>query len=183
MVEIRQSNPKAFEELNLKLKALEGTETRVGWGESAKYEDGTSVAYVAAIQELGSGPIPPRPFMRPAAIKNEAAWQEVAAIGAERVIDGKMNAHDAMELLGQRAQDDVLDAIVAVNAPPLSMITLVARKMRRQGKKVTGGTIGWIAKMLKMGHKFDVSGVSTKPLNDTGHMIATLTHVTDSVVK
>ena len=40
---------------NLKaMLAINKMQTKVGWGESAKYEDGTPVAYVAAIQEYGS---------------------------------------------------------------------------------------------------------------------------------
>ncbi|MDL2105264.1 hypothetical protein QQJ69_19235, partial [Proteus mirabilis] len=39
----------------------------VGFFEHSKYPDGTPIAYVASIQELGypAGGIPPRPFLRP----------------------------------------------------------------------------------------------------------------------
>ena len=83
-----------------------------------------------------------------------------------------------MELLTLKAEGDVSKAIAEVNAPPLSKITLGARKYRAEGKKVTGATIGEIARLIDE-NKLDVSGVSTKPLNETGLMSATLTHVVE----
>lgn len=181
MVEIKQSNPKAFQELDLKLKELENFQGRVGWGEDSKYPDGTPVAYVAAIQELGYGPIPPRPFMRPAETKNQNEWQAVAGFAAAQILDGKMTGADGMRLITTRAEDDVSDAISDVSSPPLSPITMVLRKWRREGRKITGATVGEAAARLAAGEKIDVSGVSAKPLNDTGRMLATLTSVVESV--
>ncbi len=178
MVEVRQSNPKAFETLNAHLEALQGVESRVGWFESAKYENGTQVAYIAAIQELGSGPIPPRPFMRPTAIEQKEKWSNTAAVVARRVLAGKMTAMDAMDALGLQAEGDILKKIASITTPPLSPITLLARKRRMEGGTVTGKTIGRFARKVFENDVGDLSGVSTKPLNDTGHMIATLTHVT-----
>ncbi len=178
MVEVKQSNPKAFEELDLKLKELQGYEGRVGWGEDAKYDDdeNTPVAYVAAIQELGHGPIPPRPFMRPSSENNKAALTAVATHASNQVLDGKITGQDAMGLICARSEGDVAQAIADVNNPSLSPITLWARYYRRQGKKVTGATIGEIAGKIASG-EYDAGGppgVSKKPLNDTGRMISTL---------
>ena len=36
----------------------------IGFAENATYPDGTSVALVAALNEFGTGKIPPRPFFR-----------------------------------------------------------------------------------------------------------------------
>lgn len=177
MVEVRQSNPDAFQQLNVALKQLDGFEGRVGWGEDAKYEDGTSVAYVAAINELGKHA---RPFMRPAAAKNEGKWRATAAHAANLILKGKMTGQAGMSLIVQQAESDVLQSIVDVNSPPLSMVTLILRKWRREGKRITGALVGAAAAMVRDGQKVDVSGVSTKPLNDTGHMIATLTSRVES---
>lgn len=179
MADVKQSNPNAFAELELRLKQLDGFQTKVGWFDSAKYDDGTPVAYVAAIQESGYGPIPPRPFMRPAQIDNEEKWKDTAAHGAKQILEGKMTGKDAMDLLGAVAEGDIIKAISEVMAPPLSLITLMARKYRKMGRKVTGRTIGEIAGRIKKGD-VDISGVSTKPLVDTGQMIATVTHLTES---
>lgn len=180
MVEVRQINPNAFKELDLKLKQLEGYESRVGWGEEAKYGDGTPVAYVATIQEFGWGKIPPRPFMRPAAKKHEQDWRNTAAIAAQGILDGKITGQQGMDLIGQRAQDDVLQAIIDVVSPALSPITMVLRLWRRQGRKITGKVVGEAAARLAKGEIIDTAGVSDKPLNDTGYMISTLTHRTSS---
>lgn len=181
MADVKQSNPKAFSELELKLKQLESMQTKVGWFESARYENGTPVAYVAQIQEKGWGPIPPRPFMKPAEIKNKEKWQKTAEFSARKIVEGSMSAKDGMTLLGEVAQGDIIAAITAVTAPPLSPITLMARKFREMGKKVTGATIGMFARKVKEG-KVKASDLSnnTKPLNDTGVMIATVTNITES---
>lgn len=181
---VHQSNPKAFEELNFRLAELDGFVARVGWFETAKYEDGTPVGYVAAIQELGSPArsIPPRPFMRPAQIKNEQKWRETANASVTDVLAGKMKPRDAWENLALQVEGDVLQAIVDVDSPALSPLTLALRKWKKMNKdeKVTGKIVGMVAKMLKAG-EIDTSGVSIKPLNDTGHMIATLTSNVESV--
>lgn len=53
MPTIRRSNPGAFETLRTRLKELDGKVAKAGWFETSKYEDGTPVAYIAAIQEFG----------------------------------------------------------------------------------------------------------------------------------
>lgn len=172
MVKVREENPKAFIELDTTLKQLGGVIGKVGWGEDAKYEDGTPVAYVAALNEFGKHA---RPFMRPAAIKNEAKWRAVAGKVALMVLEKKATATQAMGILVGQAEDHVLQSIVDVVSPPLSMVTLILRKWRRQGKKITGTLVGAAAALVRDGRAPDVSGVSTKPLNDTGYMISTLT--------
>lgn len=171
---------KAFEKLDLKLKELAGIEGRVGWFESARYEDGTPVAYVMAIQELGSPPIPPRPFMRPTAIDKKDEWIKVAAQASKGALAGNMSAENVMELLTLKAESDVHDTIESITSPPLSPITIELRamKMRDPNIKITGKTVGEAAaKVNKPGYQ--TPNVSTKPLNDTGFAIATLTHVVE----
>ena len=101
MVEIRRGNPKAFQQLSLRLKELSGVETKVGWFPSARYEDGTPVAYVASVQELGHGPIPPRPFFRTTAAAEQAAWAKYAAQGAKAVLAGKLSGRAVMDGIGE----------------------------------------------------------------------------------
>lgn len=179
-MEIKSSNPKAFAKLKAALKDLDGYETKVGWFESAVYESGRPVAAVAAGNEFGipDRSIPARPFMRPTVDESTSQWTETATRMSTRVLEGKMSAEKAMDVLGQQAEANIAKTITQVLTPPLSPITLGARKYRQQGKEVTGATIGEIARKLKEG-KLDVSGVSTKPLQDTGVMLDTLTHVTE----
>jgi len=179
-MEMKRANPNALKNLEINLGALAGAETRVGWFAGSAYPSGRPVAAVAAGNELGipSRSIPPRPFMRPTvAEKQPSAWPAAAATLSKRVLDGKMSAFVAMDTFGAIAEGDIAATIAKVTSPPLSPITLGARKYRQEGKTVTGATIGEIAGKLKAG-TLDVSGVSTKPLEDSFTMLNTLTHET-----
>lgn len=54
MAKITQSDPKAFLLLSEALGDLDGVVGKAGWFQGNNYEDGTPVAYVAAIQEFGA---------------------------------------------------------------------------------------------------------------------------------
>ena len=172
---IDMKNQNAFQELMLKITALGNLEGKVGWFEKYKYPvTGIPVAQVAAMQEFGTSTIPARPFMRPAAIKNQQKWQETIAKVSKKVTIGAISPENAMQLITSQAEGDVLQSIKDVDSPPLSKITIGIRKYKQMGKAITGKTIGEIASKIKDG-TLDLGGVSTKPLNDTGYMIATLT--------
>ena len=178
MAEVTRENPNAFKTLADALGAMDGVTGKVGWFAGAAYPDGTPVAYVASIQEFGvpSQNIPSRSFMRSTALEKDGEWREIANTLSARVLAGKMTPAQAMEILTLQAEGDIAAKIASIQAPPLSPITLGARKYRSQGKKVTGATIGEIARKLKEG-KLDVSGVSTKPLVDTAVLVNTISHV------
>ena len=135
------------------LEELGRKEIKVGFFESAKYPDGTPIAYVAAIQEFGHGPIPPRPFMRPAEQQNAAKWQKGVAAGVKAALNGSITIEHALEQVGMVAAGDVRKAIKAVTAPPLADSTISARQRRLKGKKAA----------------------SIKPLVDSGQMIQAVT--------
>lgn len=182
MAQVTRSNPKAFEALEAKLKELAGAQSKVGWFDSAKYEDGTPVAYVASIQEYGHGPIPPRAFFRPTAIKERKAWADNAAQGSKAVLKGTLSARDVMDGLGERAQEDVKETINQITSPPLSPITLELRAMKRKNPdlKIGGKLVGEVAAKVKQPGYQLASGTPDKPLVDSKLMITTLTHVTES---
>ena len=142
----RTSNEAAIRKM---LADLEKKEVRVGFFENSKYPDGTPIAYVAAIQEFGYGPIPPRPFMRPAEEANKGKWLKGIAAGVRGVIAGNVTLDHALEQVGMVAAGDVRKAIKAVTAPPLAESTVRARQRRKKGKKA----------------------VSRKPLVDSGEML------------
>ena len=129
MATIKQSNPSSLTILNARLKELDGKDARAGWFESAKYPDGTPVAYVAAIHEFGSpvNNIPPRPFMRPAVAENTPEWRDLMAQGARALLKGTRTLTDVMNMIGTRAAGDIAKAIEAVDSPPLKPAT-IARK-------------------------------------------------------
>lgn len=136
-------------------KQLSGVSCKVGWFESSKYADGTPVAYVAAIQELGyaAGGIPPRPTMRPTAAAEQGTWGKIIADGARKVVAGTFTPFDALDRVGLVAAGDIRKAISQVTAPALAPSTLAAR--RAAGNN------------------------STKPLVDERILINTLTHQTE----
>ena len=142
----RTSNSESIKKM---LAELDKKEIRVGFFENSKYPDGTPIAYVAAIQEFGYGPIPPRPFMRPAEEANKGKWLKGIAAGVRAVIAGQVTLDHALEQVGMVAAGDVRKAIKAVTAPPLAESTVRARQSRKKGKKA----------------------VSRKPLVDTGQML------------
>lgn len=109
------------------LAALDGLgdkEGKVGWFESARYADGTPVAYVATIHEFGTGRIPARPFMRPAVATYGAGWMELLAQGARAAMAGSVSPAAALEMVTLRAAGDVAKSIQAVTSPPLSAVTI-----------------------------------------------------------
>lgn len=162
--------------LTAAVKVLDGSQGRVGWFESAKTPDGTPVAGIASVQEFGSPAkrIPPRSFMRSTSSDQAPAWAKFTEQAARAVVQGKL-APDAMtEALALKAEGDVRRTISKIVAPPLSPLTLLARKERKAGRKVTGKTLGELTKRSDKGPP-DVTGVSTKPLVDSGLMLATLT--------
>lgn len=183
---MRESNSKMLTGLITQLESLEAAQAKVGWFESAKYESGRPVAAVAAGNEMGipSRSIPPRPFFRTTSEAKRSEWGEAAARLAGRVVEGNASAQDAMEILAARAHGDVLDTLAAITTPALSPITIMARAYRKNGKGVTGRTIGEIAGKIKNQSQevtaSQIAGVSTKPLNDTGIMIATMSYYAES---
>lgn len=145
----------AMQPFELAMKELNGLRTKVGWFESAKYPNGTPVAYVAAIQENGyaAGGIPPRRTIGPTISAQGAAWRTLAGQGAAAAAKGAISAHDAMEGLGLQASGDVRKAIAQLTTPKLKASTLAARQARGNS--------------------------SQKPLVDSSLLVDTVTHIVE----
>lgn len=151
MVAVR-SKMGGTEALQRAIVAMKSKKLRVGWFETARYQDGTPVAYVAAIQEFGHGAIPPRPFMRPTIAQQRHAWRDTLSKGAKQVLAERLTFEQMLTAFGMSAAGNVAEGIKAVTAPPLSPATIAAR----QAKKKT-------------------PGVSDKPLIDTALMFQSVT--------
>lgn len=134
------------------IRDIQSKKLRVGWFDTARYQDGTPVAYIAAIQEFGHGAIPPRPFMRPTIAQQRQAWRDTLRKGAKQVLAERLTFGQMLTAFGLSAAGEVAESIKAVTAPPLSPRTLAAR----QSKKKT-------------------PGVSAKPLIDTALMFQSVT--------
>lgn len=173
----REKNSRLYNSLHQITKSS-GIQSKVGWFESAVYEDGTPVAYVASVQEFGSpkNNIQSRSFMRTAEAENESKWAKALEIYFKRVTAGSMSMIDAMESMALIAEGDVAKKITEISSPPLSPVTLILRKWRDENPdlKVTEKTIGQAAYALNQG-PVDLSGISMKPLVDSSYMLSTLT--------
>lgn len=123
----RERGPASISKAVAVLEGLEGLEGKVGWFDSARYPDGTPVAYVATIHEHGAGPIPARPFMRPSVAEYGASWMELMGQGAKAALNGSVSPAAVLEAVTLRAAGDVGKAIRAVTSPPLKPMT-IARK-------------------------------------------------------
>lgn len=149
----------AMARLRQAIKDADKIQTRVGWFETSIYPDGTPVAYVAAIQEYGdpSHNIPPRSYMRTTQDEQKDRWFELMGKGIMQIPSGRQTVRSVMELLGLQVEADVRKKITLIYDPKLQESTLRARA-----------------------HKLGVTRgqVSTKPLNATGYMLATLTSIT-----
>lgn len=138
---------------------LDGAGVRVGFFEGSKYDDGTPVALVAAVQEFGSPKqgIPPRPFMRQAIAQNGRWWARLVEAGMNELANGKQaTAHQVWDKVGLKAAGDVRKAISKVTAPALKKST-VARRLAKMADNKTVGNL-------------------TKPLVETGVMLNAVTH-------
>lgn len=165
--------------LESKLKAiskeLSGKLAEAGFRSESHYEDGTPVAYVAAIQEFGdpSHKIPPRPFFRSAISEHKEEWSQTLAGLARKAIRGEIDGNDAFDGVGILMATDIQAQIAKTDSPALSPITVLLRKWRKEGRVITGATVGEAARAIAAG--VDPGG-DNKPLNDSGLMISSVTH-------
>lgn len=158
MATVRRSNPDGFRILNARLKELDDKQARTGWFSSAVYADGTPIAYVALIHEMGSPVknIPPRPFMRPTVLRERNNWKEIMLAGSKAILRGTASSYDVMEAVSAKAAGDVRKTISQIWNPPLKEATVKARARRYKSKEITQSL--------------------RKPLVDTAKMINSLTN-------
>jgi len=131
----------------------------VGFHKDAKYDNGTQVATVAAVQEFGypEKNIPARPFMRPTITKKMASWKSLMQTLAKKVIAGEITVDDALISIGARSAENFREAIKEIKTPPIAESTRRARERKRNLKKGS------------------LSETGAKPLVDSGIMIGAMT--------
>lgn len=93
------------------LKKMTDMEIQVGFQGDQKYEDGTSIAQVAAINEFGASDIPERPFMRQS-FENHEGELQAACDAAQRLVSSGGSAEQALQQIGVVAKGLVQDEIV-----------------------------------------------------------------------
>ena len=93
------------------LKKMTDMEIQVGFQGDQKYEDGTSIAQVAAVNEFGASDIPERPFMRQSFENHEGELQAACDV-AQRLVSSGGSAEQALQQIGVVAKGLVQDEIV-----------------------------------------------------------------------
>lgn len=155
-------------------------ELQVGWFPGANYDSGTPVAGVAAAQEFGTKTAPARPFMRPAIAENKDKWAELYLQGAKQWLSGNLDYVSVLRGVGLQAEGDIKNQIVSGNHEPLSPITLAIRNLKNKNVPIGKRTIGMVAAAIAEGKtgpgELGQPYGNDTPLNDTGLMIASLTH-------
>lgn len=186
MVTVTRTPGPGAAKLKTILAGLKNAETKVGVIDAVKYEDGTPVAYVAAVQEFGvpRRSIPPRPVFRPTIAEKSDVWRAKMDQLARKLEQGTSTT-EAMELIGMLAAGDIRKKYSSITSPPLSLVTLRLRKLKREGVKVTGKLVGAVHRAMNtVGPKregsdsSDISGVSTKPLVFDGILLGSITSET-----
>lgn len=108
---------------------FENMVAQIGFPSGINYEDGTSVAYVAAIQEFGAPAvnIPARPFMQPTVTEKKDTWVKTIEKSLPKVALGKMSAFDVLDLVGIQAAADIQTKISSIYTPPNAPATIRAK--------------------------------------------------------
>lgn len=141
------------------MRELGQLEACAGWFDSAKYEDGTPVAYVATIQEFGSPAqgIESRSFQRVTLAAKQEEYGELMGKGARAVMAGKLTARKMLDAFGLQVAGDMRKTIAEGDFKGLSDSTIRARARRRG---------------------VSVESVNTDPLRDSNLMVNTLVNQT-----
>ncbi len=183
---VRRSGSTSPAQLRRVLASLRRRELQVGWFESARYDEGTPVAAVAAIQEFGSpsNGIPPRPFMRPTIADNKDDWRDVLETGLRRAVNGQGDGRTVLELLGLRIAGQIRSTLSQIREPPLSPVTLALRKQKLAGATINRTRVRATAAAIAEGETGpgqlgDSAGINPKPLVFTGILLGTVTHVVE----
>jgi hypothetical protein len=172
-----------LDEINKRLRPLKDKVIQAGVL-GGQYEDGTNIAYVAAIQEYGApaANIPPRPFLSSTSAAQRKAWTKLMADGIAAVAAGQLTADALMEQIGALMAADIQKTISEIQEPALSPITIMLRGMRGNDPdlRVTGKTVGEAARRVANGD--DNYGATTKPLvpaeaeGGTGLLLKSISH-------
>lgn len=153
--------------LSDRAELFDGSVAKVGIPAGKTYPDGTSIGYVATIQEFGAPEvgIPPRPAFRLTRAAKSREWAKNMAEGAQAVVKRRISLDGMLDAVGMVAAADIVETIANRVAPPLKPATIEAR----------------IARARKTNPKFGSKSLPVSislPLNDTGALVAHVAHGT-----
>jgi len=160
----RKSNKKAWEALK---QPMSDYLIQAGWFETAKYDNGTPIGGIAAVQNYGATinqnitekqrkflmllgiflkkttttlhiVIPPTHFMENCQNKNKEKWKELIKKAWAAVFLGKIEPDKAMEKVGGVIERDLLREITDGNYPPDKPLTVKAKLLKYKDQKTEG---------------------------------------------
>lgn len=168
MAEVKGGDKLAARLKELSRKVAKKATVRVGFLEDAKYPDGTSVAMVAFLQDYGTKTVPATAFFRNMVKDKSPDWGDSLS---NLLVSNDFDAGRALTIMGDGIRDQLEQAIIDTSGPPLSPVTLMLRRMKKDkpGLVVTGAVVGEAAQRVKDGKSS--AGVSTKRLEDTKVML------------
>lgn len=96
---------------------------------AGSYEDGLTIATVAAVNEFGSadGKIPARPFLHPAIQEGAPMFRRIAELRLPEVIAGKENLLKALHQMGTLGVSLVQEKITDIRTPPNAPSTIAKK--------------------------------------------------------
>lgn len=159
---------KKLEEISKQIRGA--YELKVGFLEDATYpdENHTSVAQVAWWLNYGTKTAPARPFFTDMVKDKSDEWGPALA---DNLRDSNFDLIGSLMIVGEGIRGQLQQAIIDMDSPKLSKITLMLRKMRHEDPDlvVTGATVGEAARRV-------ADGESTSPASEkvgiyTGHML------------
>lgn len=122
---------KKWRKLKAEIPRVRGAMVTVGvQSDAGASQDGTPIAAYAAYNEFGTGgggwggPIPARPFMGSTFDERRGAWGKGADIAIDRALTGLQSFETGLKQLGELAQRDIQDKILALDRPPNSAVTV-----------------------------------------------------------
>ena len=100
---------------------------------AGSYEDGLTIATVAAVNEFGSadGKIPARPFLHPAIQEGAPMFRRIAELRLPDVIAGKENLLKALHQMGTLGVSLVQEKITDIRTPPNAPSTIAKKGSRK----------------------------------------------------
>ena len=124
----RQQVEQAIKDLARRLEQEQRVLVGVPEG-AGTYEDGLTIATVAAVNNFGSadGRIPARPFLAPAVEKGAPQYRRLAEVMLPRVLSGQMEMRMLLEQMGQLAEGHVKQEITDLDSPPNAPSTIAKK--------------------------------------------------------
>lgn len=157
---------------SLRVGFLEGSRYQANYGRSASSPDVTA-AQTAFWLNYGHTGTPPRPFFTDMVKAKSGGWGESLA---RILVANDFDVDNALDIMGEGISDQLREAIVTLDAPALSPVTLMLRQMLVDDPHliISGATVGEAARRVDAGEA--ATSASTKVGVHSGHMLASVAH-------